>query len=156
MASKDTSYLSGLRQRHWDKEKTTVPLSSVSHVKTSGVTATEDRHSVPSYRFIRSRCIYSAKSLAWDRFQKHPLLGRTEAKLPLEMSYGEALDPANDIPEATSRSIVMKALPRLFWGLNIKENHSNIPYLPVCFHKIIFQNNKSFFLVTMVGYNCYQ
>lgn len=60
---------------------------------------------------LQSRCIYFAKSLAWDGFQKHPLVGWTKAKLPLEASYDEALDPTNNIPEATSTTIVVRALP---------------------------------------------
>ena len=60
--------------------------------------------------------------------KKHPSFGGTEADLPLEMSYGKALDPTNNIPEAISRSIVAKALPWTYIGLNMKDKHSNIPY----------------------------
>lgn len=125
VASHDTPYLSRQQQKHWDKEtKQTVPSLIVIHVKTLWVTAKEERHSVCGYHFIQSRCIYFAKSLAWDGFQKHPLLGWTEAELPLEMSYGKALDPTNSIPETTSRSNVVKALTWIYIGLNMKDKRS--------------------------------
>lgn len=48
------------------------------------------------------------------------------------MLYGEALDPTNNIPEAISRSTVVKALPWIYTGLNTKDKRSNILYLPGC------------------------
>lgn len=159
-APKDIPYLQGLQQRHQDRAKKTWFLPQVSSIKTLWITATtkEERHSVPGYHSTQSRCIYFAKSLAQDSFQKHPSLGWTEAELPLEMSYYKALDPTNCIPEAISRFIAVKALPWIFIGLNMKDKCSNISYLHSCvfteqFFTILFLSSHP---SPRYGYNCYQ
>lgn len=67
MASKDTPYLHGLQQRHWDKERGEKRwfLPQVSSMLKFHESLPKD------YHIIERRSIYFAKSLAWDGFQKH-------------------------------------------------------------------------------------
>lgn len=81
--------------------ETIISLPQVASMSKLWVTA-KKKHLVPGYHFKQSRCIYFANSPVWNGFQKQPLFGWTQAELPLEISYGDTLDPTNDVPKPYS------------------------------------------------------